>query len=161
MTGLFNLKEKDLKTNAFKQWSLIFGSYCFVISEEYLQIALRWSSTSKESYYFFFSLLIARDRCFLWLRDKYIYCLTCSYPAWPLTKYKRGIILSCQMPSKNDRARILPHHSHSFEEDVNLVVISDSVLPALLDTFLSHWRKRKWSFHHELFVNFNYLSAGE
>ena len=28
--------------------------------------------------------------------------------------------------------------SHSFEEDVNRVVTSDSVLPALLDTFLRH-----------------------
>lgn len=108
---------------------------------------------------FFFSLLIARDRCFLWSRDKYIYCLTCSYLAWPLTKYKRSIILSCQMPSKMTRQKYCL--SHSFEEDVNRVVTSDFVLPALLDTFLSHWRKRKWSFHHKVFVNFNYLSLGE
>lgn len=44
----------------------------------------------------------------LWLRDKYIYCLTCSYLAWPKTKYERGFNLSCQMPSKNDRVKILP-----------------------------------------------------
>lgn len=92
---------------------------------------------------FFFSLLIARDRCFLWSRDKYIYCLTCSYLAWPLTKYKRSIILSCQMPSKMTRQKYCL--SHSFEEDVNRVVTSDSVLPALLDTLSLEKTKMKLS----------------
>lgn len=107
MTGLFNWKKKTWKLMHFSNEAYS-GVVVLLYLKSIYKIALRWSTTSKESYYFFFSLLIARDRCFLWLRDKYIYCLICSYLAWPLTKYKRGIILSCQMPSKNDRVKILP-----------------------------------------------------